>query len=82
MVPMGGQWDGGGLCRAGGGCASDSIGPPRWEAQQCITVKNQVDVEELDRELADKSIKIKWYHVVVDCGILGNERADALARES
>ncbi|EDS42815.1 ribonuclease H1 [Culex quinquefasciatus] len=54
----------------------------RLAKQQGITVKNQVDVEELDRELADKSIKIKWSHVDVDCGILGNERADALARES
>ncbi|EDS29035.1 conserved hypothetical protein [Culex quinquefasciatus] len=54
----------------------------RLAKQQGITVKNQVDVEELDRELADKSIKIKWSHVDVDCGILGNERADALAREN
>ncbi|KAL1375043.1 hypothetical protein pipiens_000722, partial [Culex pipiens pipiens] len=53
-----------------------------WKLSTGKPVKNQVDFEELDRELADKSIKIKWNHVDVDCGILGNERADALARES
>ncbi|KAL1381398.1 hypothetical protein pipiens_013489 [Culex pipiens pipiens] len=53
-----------------------------WKLSTGKPVKNQVDFEELDRELADKSIKIKWNHVDVDCGILGNERADALARKN
>ncbi|EDS33547.1 conserved hypothetical protein [Culex quinquefasciatus] len=52
-----------------------------WKLSTGKPVKNQVDFEELDRELADKSIEIKWNHVDAHCGILGNERADALARE-
>ncbi|KAL1403157.1 hypothetical protein pipiens_000116, partial [Culex pipiens pipiens] len=43
-----------------------------WKLSTGKPVKNHVDFEELDRELADKSIKIKWNHVDVDCGILGN----------
>ncbi|EDS35369.1 ribonuclease H1 [Culex quinquefasciatus] len=51
-----------------------------WKLSTGEPVKHQFDLEELDRELADKSIEIKWNHVDAHCGILGNERADALAR--
>lgn len=52
-----------------------------WKLTTGKPVKNQVDFMELDGELADKKIEIKWNHVDAHCGILGNERADALARE-
>ncbi|KXJ71799.1 hypothetical protein RP20_CCG019673 [Aedes albopictus] len=53
----------------------------QWKLSTGKPVKNQVDFMELDKELADKKIEIKWNHVDAHCGILGNERADALARE-
>lgn len=53
----------------------------QWKLSTGKPVKNQVDFEELDRELAGNKIEIKWNHVDAHCGILGNERADALARE-
>lgn len=36
---------------------------------------------ELERELSAGDIQIKWNHVDAHCGILGNERADQLARK-
>ncbi|XP_038105822.1 LOW QUALITY PROTEIN: ribonuclease H1 [Culex quinquefasciatus] len=51
-----------------------------WKLSTGKPVKNQVDFEELDpldQELAEKSIKIKWNHADAHCVILGNERADA-----
>lgn len=53
----------------------------QWKLSTGKPVKNQVDFMELDKELAGKNIDIKWNHVDAHCGILGNERADALARE-
>lgn len=53
----------------------------QWKLSTGKPVKNQVDFMELDKELADKKIEVKWNHVDAHCGILGNERADALARE-
>ncbi|XP_062551940.1 ribonuclease H1 [Armigeres subalbatus] len=53
----------------------------QWKLSTGKPVKNQVDFMELDKELAGKAIDIKWNHVDAHCGILGNERADALARE-
>ncbi|XP_058814866.1 ribonuclease H1 [Topomyia yanbarensis] len=52
-----------------------------WKLSTGKPVKNQVDFVELDRELAGDKIEIRWNHVDAHCGILGNERADALARE-
>lgn len=52
-----------------------------WKLSTGKPVKNQVDFMELDGELAGGEIEIKWNHVDAHCGILGNERADALARE-
>ncbi|XP_055639956.1 ribonuclease H1 isoform X2 [Toxorhynchites rutilus septentrionalis] len=53
----------------------------QWKLSSGKPVKNQIDFEELDRELAGSAIEVKWNHVDAHCGILGNERADALARE-
>ncbi|XP_055597124.1 ribonuclease H1-like [Uranotaenia lowii] len=52
-----------------------------WKLATGKPVKNEIDFKELDRELADNKIEVKWNHVDAHCGILGNERADALARE-
>ncbi|XP_055541239.1 ribonuclease H1 [Wyeomyia smithii] len=53
----------------------------QWKLSTGKPVKNQVDFVELDRELAGNHIEVRWNHVDAHCGILGNERADALARE-
>ncbi|XP_058450704.1 ribonuclease H1 isoform X2 [Malaya genurostris] len=52
-----------------------------WKLSTGKPVKNQVDFVELDRELAGDKIEVRWNHVDAHCGILGNERADALARQ-
>lgn len=52
-----------------------------WTLASGVPVKNQTDFMELERELSAGDIQIKWNHVDAHCGILGNERADQLARK-
>uniref|UniRef100_A0A182JTQ3 Ribonuclease H1 n=1 Tax=Anopheles christyi TaxID=43041 RepID=A0A182JTQ3_9DIPT len=52
-----------------------------WTLASGGPVKNQTDFMELERELSAGDIQIKWNHVDAHCGILGNERADQLARK-
>ncbi|XP_053663175.1 ribonuclease H1-like [Anopheles marshallii] len=52
-----------------------------WTLASGGPVKNKTDFMELDRELRTGGMKIKWNHVDAHCGILGNERADQLARK-
>uniref|UniRef100_A0A4Y0BGU0 Ribonuclease H1 n=1 Tax=Anopheles funestus TaxID=62324 RepID=A0A4Y0BGU0_ANOFN len=52
-----------------------------WTLASGGPVKNKTDFMELDSELKAGNMKIKWNHVDAHCGILGNERADQLARK-
>lgn len=52
-----------------------------WTLKNGQAVKNVLDFKELDELLSDKTIKVKWNYVPGHVGILGNERADKLARE-
>uniref|UniRef100_A0A182PMM8 Ribonuclease H1 n=1 Tax=Anopheles epiroticus TaxID=199890 RepID=A0A182PMM8_9DIPT len=52
-----------------------------WTLASGGPVKNKTDFVELERELSSGDIEIKWNHVDAHCGILGNERADQLARK-
>ncbi|XP_050078277.1 ribonuclease H1 [Anopheles maculipalpis] len=52
-----------------------------WTLSSGGPVKNKTDFVELEQELSAGDIEIKWNHVDAHCGILGNERADQLARK-
>ncbi|XP_052864540.1 ribonuclease H1 [Anopheles cruzii] len=52
-----------------------------WTLASGGPVKNKTDFVELERELSSGDIVVKWNHVDAHCGILGNERADQLARK-
>uniref|UniRef100_A0A182MH08 Ribonuclease H1 n=1 Tax=Anopheles culicifacies TaxID=139723 RepID=A0A182MH08_9DIPT len=52
-----------------------------WTLASGGPVKNKTDFMELDHELSRDDMKIRWNHVDAHCGILGNERADQLARK-
>uniref|UniRef100_A0AAG5DGS4 Ribonuclease H1 n=1 Tax=Anopheles atroparvus TaxID=41427 RepID=A0AAG5DGS4_ANOAO len=52
-----------------------------WTLASGGPVKNKTDFQELEGELSAGDIEIKWNHVDAHCGILGNERADELARK-
>uniref|UniRef100_A0A182SRB2 Ribonuclease H1 n=1 Tax=Anopheles maculatus TaxID=74869 RepID=A0A182SRB2_9DIPT len=52
-----------------------------WTLSSGGPVKNKTDFVELEHELSAGDIEIKWNHVDAHCGILGNERADQLARK-
>ena len=50
-----------------------------WVLASGQPVKNKVDFEELDSVL--KLVNVKWIYVEAHKGILGNEKADQLAKE-
>ncbi|XP_053672525.1 ribonuclease H1 [Anopheles nili] len=52
-----------------------------WKLASGGPVKNKTDFLELDRQMSAGDIQVKWNHVDAHCGILGNERADQLARK-
>ncbi|XP_037035656.1 ribonuclease H1 [Bradysia coprophila] len=52
-----------------------------WKLKSGQPVKNVIDFKSLDAVTAKYSIAIKWNYVKAHCGILGNERADALAKQ-
>lgn len=49
-----------------------------WKLASGEPVKNQIDFKELDSVL--NILEIKWEYVTAHNGILGNERADQLAK--
>lgn len=51
-----------------------------WKLRNGGEVKNKEDFQILDK-LLDKSIEVKWNYVKGHKGIIGNERADRLARQ-
>lgn len=58
---------------------------PRWKARNWKSTTNQelknlVDFKELDKELT-ADIQVRWHHVPGHQGVVGNEKADRLARE-
>uniref|UniRef100_A0A2M4BVW3 Ribonuclease H1 n=1 Tax=Anopheles marajoara TaxID=58244 RepID=A0A2M4BVW3_9DIPT len=52
-----------------------------WTLASGGPVKNKTDFMELDREMNTGNMSIKWNHVDAHSGIVGNERADQLARQ-
>uniref|UniRef100_A0A182WQW2 Ribonuclease H1 n=1 Tax=Anopheles minimus TaxID=112268 RepID=A0A182WQW2_9DIPT len=52
-----------------------------WTLASGGPVKNKTDFMELEQELGRDGMKVRWNHVDAHCGILGNERADQLARK-
>lgn len=52
-----------------------------WTLASGGPVKNRTDFMELDREMNTGNMSIKWNHVDAHSGIVGNERADQLARK-
>lgn len=52
-----------------------------WKLKSGEPVKNVIDFKALDAAIAKYPITIKWNYVKAHCGILGNERADALAKQ-
>uniref|UniRef100_A0A182Q4X8 Ribonuclease H1 n=1 Tax=Anopheles farauti TaxID=69004 RepID=A0A182Q4X8_9DIPT len=52
-----------------------------WTLANGTPVKNKTDFVELEGEMNAGGMVIKWNHVDAHCGILGNERADQLARK-
>uniref|UniRef100_A0A182NUA7 Ribonuclease H1 n=1 Tax=Anopheles dirus TaxID=7168 RepID=A0A182NUA7_9DIPT len=52
-----------------------------WTLANGTPVKNKTDFVELEGEMGAGDMVIKWNHVDAHCGILGNERADQLARK-
>lgn len=53
-----------------------------WRLSNGDAVKNEQDFKALDRAIANNpGIKIKWTYVPAHTGILGNERADRLAKD-
>lgn len=53
-----------------------------WKLASGGPVKNESDFKELDGVIrANNDMSIKWTYVQAHNGILGNERADALANE-
>lgn len=53
-----------------------------WRLASGGPVKNESDFRQLDQTIANNSnIQIEWKYVPAHIGILGNERADELARE-
>lgn len=52
-----------------------------WRLSSGQPVKNETDFRALDQTLQDNSdLKVKWTYVPAHTGILGNERADELAK--
>lgn len=52
-----------------------------WKLKDGKPVKNKEDFMELEKQMDSKQIHIKWNYVTAHRGILGNERADKLAKE-
>lgn len=52
----------------------------KWQKTQGGELKNLVDFQELDKHLTP-NIEVRWNHVAGHAGIIGNEKADKLARE-
>ncbi|KAJ6642245.1 Ribonuclease H1 [Pseudolycoriella hygida] len=52
-----------------------------WKLKTGKPVKNVVDFKALDSMTAKYPMTIKWNYVKAHCGIVGNERADALAKQ-
>ncbi|XP_077288322.1 ribonuclease H1 [Arctopsyche grandis] len=50
-----------------------------WKLANGEPVKNEIDFKDLDKSI--KLLDIKWVYVTAHKGILGNERADQLARD-
>lgn len=52
-----------------------------WKLASGGPVLNKIDFEQLDNIINQSGIDIKWVYVKAHNGILGNERADSLARQ-
>jgi len=52
-----------------------------WKVKSGKPIKNVDDFKSLDNAITKYSMILKWNYVKAHCGILGNERADALAKE-
>lgn len=53
-----------------------------WKLSNGGAVKNEQDFKQLDSVMKNNAfMKIKWKYVPAHTGILGNERADELARQ-
>lgn len=52
-----------------------------WKLASGGPVLNKTDFEQLDNLIRGTGINIKWEYVKAHIGIMGNERADALARQ-
>lgn len=52
-----------------------------WRLSSGLPVKNETDFRALDQTLRDNlDLHVKWSYVPAHTGILGNERADELAK--
>lgn len=52
-----------------------------WKLATGQPVKNVIDFKELNELLEQTNMSIKWNYVPAHTGVLGNERADALAKK-